>query len=54
MERETATPGMPMSEAVKLLEARAEPRLVVLDEDGVTLRGLLCGNADATGFCVRP
>ncbi|MBV9682007.1 MAG: CBS domain-containing protein [Solirubrobacterales bacterium] len=50
----TATPRMPMFEALKLLEARDEPRLVVLDEDGVTLRGLLCANADATGFCIRP
>lgn len=49
----TVTPAMPMREAVPLLEGRDEPRLVVLDEDGVTLRGLLCGNTTATGFCVR-
>ncbi|MBV9802973.1 MAG: CBS domain-containing protein [Solirubrobacterales bacterium] len=49
----TVTPAMPMRDAVALLEGRAEPRLVVLDEDGVTLRGLLCGNATATGFCRR-
>jgi hypothetical protein len=24
-----------------------------LDEDGVTLRGLLCANGGSTGFCVR-
>jgi hypothetical protein len=42
-----------MRDAVALLEGRDEPRLVVLDEDGVTLRGLLCGNPTATGFCVR-
>jgi CBS domain-containing protein len=53
-ESATATPGMPMSEAVKLLEGRGgEPRLVVLDEDGMTLAGLLCVNTNATGFCVR-
>ena len=52
-EAATATPGMPMSEAVTLLEGRGEPRLVVLDEDGETLAGLLCVNATATGFCVR-
>ncbi len=50
----TVTPAMPMTEAMSLLEARHEPRLVVLDEDGVTLRGLLCANGSATGFCVRP
>lgn len=49
----TATPQTPMRDAIKLLEARGEPRLVVLDEDGVTLRGLLCANATATGFCLR-
>lgn len=49
----TATPDTPMSEAIKLFEARDEPRLVVVDEDGVTLRGLLCGNATGTGFCTH-
>lgn len=50
----TATPSTPMAEAVQLLEARNEPRLIVLDDDGVTLRGLLCAK-DGTGssFCVR-
>jgi CBS domain-containing protein len=49
----TVSPGLPMPEAVKLLDGRAEPRLVVVDEDGSTLRGLLCVNATATGFCIR-
>lgn len=49
----SVTPAVPMRDAVPLLEGRDEPRLVVLDEDGVTLRGLLCGNPTATGFCVR-
>jgi len=49
----TVPPGLPMPEAVKLLDGRAEPRLVVVDEDGATLRGLLCVNATATGFCIR-
>lgn len=49
----TVTPGMPMSAAVELLERRREPRLIVLDEDGVALRGLLCANGGATGFCIR-
>jgi hypothetical protein len=42
-----------MSDAVDRFDARGEPRLVVLDEDGVTLRGLLCGNVTATGFCLH-
>ena len=49
-----ATPGMPMSEAVRMLEGRDEPRLTVLDEDGITLRGLLCANGSGAGFCIRP
>jgi CBS domain-containing protein len=47
------SPSTPMSAAVRLLEARREPRLIVLDDDGVTLRGLLCANESATGFCTR-
>jgi len=48
-----ATPATAMIDAIKLLDARGEPRLVVLDEDGITLRGLLCANASRTGFCMR-
>lgn len=48
-----ASPSMPMREAVGLMQGRDELRLVVLDEDGVTLRGLLCANSTATGFCLR-
>jgi CBS domain-containing protein len=49
----TVTPATAVRDAVPLLDGRDEPRLVVLDEDGVTLRGLLCVNPTATGFCVR-
>jgi CBS domain-containing protein len=49
----TATPDMPIPEAVALLERQAEPRLVVLDDDGRQLRGLLCLNRTENGFCVR-
>jgi CBS domain-containing protein len=49
----TATADMPMNEAVLLLERQRERRLVVLDDDGVTLRGLVCANSTATGFCVQ-
>jgi CBS domain-containing protein len=49
----STTPGTPMREALSLLDGRDEPRLVVLDEDGVTLRGLLCADSAGTGFCRR-
>ena len=49
----TATPAMPIPDAIKLLEGQSEPRLIVLDEDGATLRGLLCFNRGSDEFCVR-
>jgi len=49
----TATPAMPIPDAIKLLDDQAEPRLIVLDEDGATLRGLLCFNRSSDEFCVR-
>jgi CBS domain-containing protein len=49
----TATPGMAIPDAVKLLDDQPEPRLIVLDEDGATLRGLLCFNRGSSEFCVR-
>jgi len=49
-----ATAEMPMTDAINLLEARGEPRLIVLADDGETLAGLLCANETGTGFCVRP
>ena len=49
----TATPDMPIPEAIKLLDDQAEPRLIVLDADGATLRGLLCFNRGSSDFCVR-
>ena len=49
----TATPDMPVPQAVELLDRLREPRLVVLDSDGVTLRGLLCLHRSSAGFCVR-
>jgi CBS domain-containing protein len=49
----TATPATPIPEAITLLEHQAEPRLIVLDADGVTPRGLLCFNRGSDEFCVR-
>jgi CBS domain-containing protein len=48
----TVTPATPLADAVKLLDVSREPRLVVLDEDGRTLRGLLCFNQSSASFCI--
>jgi len=47
------TPATPITDALELLDRSREPRLVVLDEDGTTLRGLLCFNQSSASFCVR-
>ncbi|MGH3127005.1 MAG: CBS domain-containing protein [Gaiellaceae bacterium] len=49
----TTTPDTPMRDVLALLDGREEPRLVVLDHDGSTLRGLLCADSAGTGFCRR-
>ena len=41
----------PLAEALAVLDDHAERRLVVLDRDGRTLRGLLCLTGDRSGFC---
>ncbi len=47
----TITPDRPVSDAVALMEGEDALRLVVLDADGATLRGLLCLDHERTGFC---
>jgi CBS domain-containing protein len=47
----TIEPGAPVSEAVRMLDATGDNRLVVLDPDGHTLRGLLCLKSDRVSFC---
>ena len=47
----TVTPEDPISVALERLDAAGALRLAVLDSDGATLRGLLCLNGTATGFC---
>lgn len=47
----TVTPDAPLEEASALLEETGLRRLVVLDRDGRTLRGLLCLTPDRSGFC---
>ena len=48
----SARPAMSMREAVELLEQCREPRLVVLDDDGATLRGMVCLSRSQNSFCV--
>jgi CBS domain-containing protein len=47
----TIGPEEPLAEASRRLEASGENRLVVLDADGRTLRGLLCLTRDRSGYC---
>jgi CBS domain containing-hemolysin-like protein len=49
----TVTPATPLIDALELIERSREPRLVVLDEDGCTLRGLLCYSRSSASFCVK-
>jgi CBS domain-containing protein len=47
----TIEPDAPMADATAHLDREGDHRLIVLDPDGATLRGLLCLTADRTGFC---
>ena len=47
----TVTPSAPVADAMATLEATGDFRVVVLDEDGVTLAGLVCLDQPRTGFC---
>jgi CBS domain-containing protein len=47
----TTTPATPIPEALELLHAAAEPRVIVLADDGATLVGLLCFNRGSDAFC---
>ena len=51
IDRPTVGPEATMSEAMALLDARGENRLIVLDADGETIAGLLCLDQAGTGFC---
>ena len=51
---EAITPDAPIGEALDRLAQREEQRLVVLDADGTTLRGLLCLTGGGRAFCVGP
>lgn len=47
----TVHPSTPMRTAMDLLDAESTRRLVVVDEDGETLRGLIALNSSRSGFC---
>lgn len=47
----TTTPSRPMRDALTALDTRSLSRLVVLEDDGVTLAGLLCLDLNRAGFC---
>jgi len=51
MDVERVAPDTPVPAARAWLDEHDERRLVVLDPDGTTLRGLLCLNRRRTGFC---
>jgi len=44
-------PSTPMNEAISLLDSAGTRRLVVVDDDGETLRGLVALNSSRSGFC---
>jgi CBS domain-containing protein len=47
----TIGPEQPARDAAAAMTSLGTRRLVVLDEDGVTLRGLVCLTADLESFC---
>jgi CBS domain-containing protein len=47
----TVGPGDRMTVALERLDEAGALRLAVVDSDGSTLRGLLCLNGQASGFC---
>lgn len=47
----TTTPSRPMAEAMATLDERGLARMVVLEEDGERLAGLLCLDTQRNGFC---
>jgi CBS domain-containing protein len=49
----SVTPSTTIADAVALLDENSEPRLIVLDDDGRTLCGLLCFNQGSASFCVE-
>jgi CBS domain-containing protein len=48
---ELVRPDVPVRDVIAQLDASREGRLVVVDEDGATLRGLLCLSGIDDAFC---
>jgi CBS domain-containing protein len=49
---DTISPDAPVADALVRLAGLPEPRLVVVDPDGTTLRGLVCLSGGGSRFCV--
>lgn len=47
----TITPQRTVAEAIEVLDERGLARLAVVEQDGVTLAGLLCLDLRRAGFC---
>lgn len=47
----TVTPDARVVDAMHMLDLTAQRRLVVLDDDGATLAGLICLDESRSGFC---
>lgn len=47
----TITPDQPVTDAMEILDGAGMARLVVLANDGTTLKGLLCLDLKRAGFC---
>jgi CBS domain-containing protein len=52
LDAERVSPELLVRDAMPQLERSGEGRLVVVDPDGVTLRGLLCLKGATDAFCV--
>jgi CBS domain-containing protein len=52
LDAERVTPELPVSDVMPQLLRTREGRLVVVDEDGTTLRGMLCMRTAHDAFCI--
>jgi CBS domain-containing protein len=52
LDAERVNPGLLVRDVIPKLEQTREGRLVVVDEDGSTLRGMLCMRSAHDAFCI--